>query len=64
MKGAAVDIVKEMQSSPRRVRRFTGSITLPPQVSAAQKERLKAFIRGCPVGGSLHPEVKVELVVR
>ena len=63
LKGASVEVEKEMQASPRRVARFVGRIVLPAHVTAAQKERLKAYIHACPVGASLHPEVKVDLSV-
>jgi uncharacterized OsmC-like protein len=63
LKGASVEVEKEMQASPRRVARFVGRISLPAHLTAPQKERLKAFIKACPVGGSLHPDVKVELAV-
>jgi uncharacterized OsmC-like protein len=63
LKGASVEVEKEMQASPRRVARFMGRIVLPAHFTAAQKDRLKAFIKACPVGGSLHPDVKVELTV-
>jgi uncharacterized OsmC-like protein len=63
LKGANVEVEKEMQPSPRRVARFVGRITLPAQVTGPQKERLRAFIKACPVGGSLHPDVKVDLTV-
>jgi len=63
IKGAAIEVEKEMQASPRRVARFAGRITLPAHLSAEQKTRLKAFIKACPVHGSLHPEVKVDFTV-
>jgi putative redox protein len=63
LKGAAVEVEKEMQASPRRVARFAGRITLPRHLTPEQKERLKAFIKACPVSGSLHPDVKVDLAV-
>ncbi|MCX5795829.1 MAG: OsmC family protein [Elusimicrobia bacterium] len=63
LKGSSVEVEKEMQSSPRRVARFVGRIVLPAHLSSAQKEKLKAYIKACPVGGSLHPDVKVDLAV-
>ncbi|MBI5239152.1 MAG: OsmC family protein [Elusimicrobia bacterium] len=63
LKGATVEVEKEMQASPRRVARFVGRIVLPKHVTAEQRERLKAFIKACPVHGSLHPDVKVDLAV-
>ena len=62
LKGASVEVEKEMQASPRRVARFVGRIVLPTAVTSEQKERLKAFIKACPVSGSLHPDVKVDLL--
>ena len=63
LKGATIEVEKEMQSSPRRVARFMGRITLPAHLTAPQKEKLKAYIKACPVHGSLHPDVKVDLAV-
>ncbi len=63
LKGALIEIEKEMQSKPRRVARFSGRIVLPASLTPAQKEKLKAIIHACPVGGSLHPDVKVDLTV-
>ncbi|OGS40919.1 MAG: hypothetical protein A3J82_00275 [Elusimicrobia bacterium RIFOXYA2_FULL_69_6] len=63
LKGASVAVEKEMQASPRRVARLFGRITLPAHLPGPQKERLKAFIKACPVSGSLHPDVKVDLAV-
>ena len=63
LKGATVEVEKEMQTNPRRVARFMGRITLPAHVTGPQKEKLKAYIKACPVGGSLHPDVKVDLAV-
>jgi uncharacterized OsmC-like protein len=61
IKGAAIEIDKEMAASPRRVARFTGSIVLPAHLSGPQKEKLKAYMKACPVSASLHPEVRIEL---
>lgn len=63
LKGASIEVEKEMQASPRRVARLMGRITLPAHLTGPQKERLKAFIKACPVSGSLHPDVKVDLAV-
>ncbi|HAM35406.1 MAG TPA: osmotically inducible protein OsmC [Elusimicrobia bacterium] len=63
LKGASIIVEKEMQTSPRRVARIMGQLSLPPQLSAAQKEKLRTYIRACPVTQSLHPDVKVELAV-
>jgi uncharacterized OsmC-like protein len=64
LSGANIVIEKEMQASPRRVSRFLGRLILPERLTAAQKDKLRACIRACPVSASLHPEVKVELTVQ
>ncbi len=58
--GASIDIVKEMSESPRRVARFAGRVKLPPGLSDAQRSKLMACVRACPVHRSLHPDIKVE----
>ena len=64
MTGASIEIDKEMAASPRRVARFVGTLVLPAHLTEPQKEKLKAYIKACPVSASLHPDVKVELTVR
>jgi len=59
--GASLEMEKEMAASPRRVALLIGRLVLPAHLSAAQKEKLKACIKACPVSASLHPEVRVEV---
>lgn len=61
LKGARIEVEKEMQASPRRVSRFTGRIVLPEHLTPEQKDKLRAVIKACPVSASLHPDVKIEL---
>lgn len=63
VKGASAEVEKEMSSAPRRVARFAGRIRLPGHLPPPQKERLRAFIKACPVGRSLHPDIAIELSV-
>jgi len=62
--GAAFEIEKHMQESPRRISRFTGFITLPPGLDAKQRAKLEACVSACPVSRSLHPEVKLDFKFR
>ncbi|MBU2575428.1 MAG: OsmC family protein [Elusimicrobia bacterium] len=58
--GAAIEIEKEMQDNPRRISKFTGTITLPAGLDEKQREKLLACVKACPVGRSLHPDIAVE----
>ena len=62
--GASFEIEKHMQESPRRIGRFTGTITLPAGLDAKQRAKLEACVSACPVGRSLHPEVKLDFKFR
>lgn len=62
--GAAFEIEKHMQESPRRVARLTGVITLPPGIDPKQREKLLACVKACPVSRSLHPDIKLEFEFR
>jgi uncharacterized OsmC-like protein len=63
IKGANLEIEKEMAASPRRVARLMGRIVLPAHLTGPQKDKLKAHIKACPVSASLHPDVKIDLAV-
>ena len=63
LKGATVEVEKEMQTNPRRVARFVGRIVLPSHFTGPQKDKLKACVKACPVSSSLHPDVKLDLVL-
>jgi uncharacterized OsmC-like protein len=62
--GAAFSIEKHMQENPRRIARLTGTIKLPPGVSAKQREKFLACVKACPVSRSLHPDIKMEIELR
>lgn len=63
-KGASIAIEKRMQENPRRVAAFIGVITLPAGLSDKERKKLAECIKACPVSGSLHPDIKVELELR
>ena len=58
--GAAFEIEKHMQESPRRIARLTGVITLPPGLDAKQRDKLLACVKACPVSRSLLPDIELE----
>ena len=58
--GASFEIEKHMQEDPRRIAGFSGTIKLPPGISAAQRAKLLACVKTCPVSRSLLPDIKME----
>jgi putative redox protein len=62
--GASFEIEKHMTESPRRVAKFTGTISLPPGLEPKQREKLLAAIKACPVSRSLHPDIALDFEVR
>ncbi|MEI7529061.1 MAG: OsmC family protein [Elusimicrobiota bacterium] len=62
--GAAIEIEKSMTENPRRIAALTGIVTLPAGLTALQREKLLACVKACPVSRSLHPEIKLEFVLR
>ncbi|MCX5785861.1 MAG: OsmC family protein [Elusimicrobia bacterium] len=62
--GASFEIEKHMQENPRRIAKLTGAITLPAGLKPAQREKLLACVKACPVSRSLHPDIKIELEFR
>ncbi|HEX5724758.1 MAG TPA: OsmC family protein [Longimicrobiaceae bacterium] len=58
---ARFTLEKHMRSDPRRVDRIPVTVHMPGGLDAAQRERLEAAARGCPVHRSLAPEVAREV---
>lgn len=63
LSGASIEIEKNMTEKPRRVGELTGTVSLPAGLSEDHKRKLSAFIKACPVHGSLHPDVRIDLRV-
>ncbi|PIS47683.1 MAG: osmotically inducible protein OsmC [Elusimicrobia bacterium CG08_land_8_20_14_0_20_51_18] len=59
--GAEIEIEKQMRETPRRIGEFTGKIKFPAGVSSVDRKKLMMVLKACPVTGSLHPDIKVEL---
>lgn len=62
LEGLRVQVLKEMVADPvRRIGALKTRIVFPPgkRLSAADRSKLEAAAKACPVKQSLHPEVKV-----
>lgn len=63
--GATVRVGKEMITGPtRRIGQLTVDITVPGEISAEDRRRLKAAAMTCPVHRSLHPDVRTPVTFR
>jgi len=58
MEGATVKVEKHMSQNPRRIGRLPVEITVPGKLTAAERQKLEAAARGCPVHASLHPDIE------
>lgn len=64
--GAQVQVLKEMVADPvRRIGTLTTRIVLPKglKLSAADRSKLEAAAKTCPVKQSLHPDIKIVMDV-
>jgi putative redox protein len=59
--GMTMRVEKEMRSAPRRIARLSVVLHLPARLGEAERQKLEAAARACPVHGSLHPDVSVGL---
>jgi putative redox protein len=64
LKGLKIEFEKEMQSSPRRVGKIILKITFPERIPAESRKKYMASIKACPVHGSLHPEIVLDISER
>jgi len=64
LKGTRIQVIKEMTTTPpRRIKELIVQIDLPNghKFSAADKRKLEAAAKTCPVKQSLHPDVDVRM---
>ncbi|MEI8344623.1 MAG: OsmC family protein [Candidatus Omnitrophota bacterium] len=62
LKGARVEIEKEMAAPPeRRIGRLATEVYLPSGVGHEYRKMLEETAMACPVKGSLHPEILVTM---
>lgn len=58
--GMHMRVEKHMQQEPRRIGNIPLTVHLPKALGEAERRRLEAAGRACPVHKSLHPEVQAE----
>ncbi len=65
MEGATASVTKIMASEPRRIAEIHVKITMPENLSFSDKEKkiLENAAHACPVGNSLHPDLKEVLTI-
>lgn len=64
VEGMHAKVAKHMQAEPRRVGHMPLIVHLPKKLSEAERSRLEAAGRACPVKKSLHPDVQAEIEYR
>jgi len=57
MRGARAEVVKEMQTAPRRIAQLTVKVEMPSGISMAARPHLQHAADACPVHRSIHPEI-------
>lgn len=63
IEGTKVDITKTMVSNPRRIGEIEVIINLPhDNYSPREKRLIESAARTCPVGKSLHPDMKETII--
>lgn len=61
IKGSFIEIEKHMAENPRRIGKFTGTISLPKNLDARTREKIMAAVKACPVTRSLRADLQIEL---
>ena len=62
LSGVSVRVRKHMVADPeRRIGRLEAEVRMPAHLDPAQRRKLEATARACPVKQSLKPEVDIEL---
>ncbi len=61
LSGLAIDVVKEMAASPRRIARITVTISVPLPSNTEHRAALADCALGSPAMQSLHPDIEVPI---
>ena len=61
VEGMHMRVEKHMQQEPRRIGNIPLKVHLPRALGDAERSRVEAAGRACPVHKSLHPEVKADI---
>jgi putative redox protein len=65
LRGSRARVRKEMVVDPiRRVGRLEVVVDLPGRIDPARRPALEKAAHACPVERSLHPDVKVDIIIR
>jgi putative redox protein len=59
IKGSTVRVLKEMNTSPRRIASLTVELTLPSYLNETERKTLENVSKTCPVKYSLHPDILI-----
>lgn len=59
--GASAEIEKHMVAHPRRIGELPVRVHLPASIPEDYRAKIHATAHACPVGKSLHPDVKVNI---
>lgn len=62
IKGARVNVEKEMSANPRRVAKLSVVLHLPQNIPQDYRKKLEGFAMNCPVKLSLHPDVQLPVI--
>lgn len=63
LEGSTAEVVKEMNSQPRRVGALHVKLSLPAHVAEADRRLLQTVADACPVSRSLHPDLKLQVTL-
>ena len=63
LKGARVEIAKEMMANPRRISRLPATIHMPPGVPQERRDWLERIAHTCPVRQSLRADLETPLEI-
>jgi len=61
LKGTRIETQKHMQSSPRKISKFSMKIIFPSHIDGNLKTKYLASIRTCPVHRSIDPNIEIEI---
>ncbi len=63
LKGTKAFLEKEMSANPRRIGKFEIDVVFPKnlEITDVQKRKFENAAKTCPVKGSLHPDIEINL---
>lgn len=58
LKGATVEVIKQMASDPRRIAKIETTLRLPKSIAQKDRKVLEHTAKTCPVLFSIHPDIE------